>query len=293
MRIVITMALALVPGTVYPILCQPTYPDRWPENTDKVIVQPDLVYGTGGGRELKLALISPRQGKGPFPAVVFVHGGGWRAGSPYHFSRQARILAENGYIGACIEYRLSAESTFPAAIEDVKCAVRWLRAHAAQYRVNGKKIAVSGGSAGGHLSLLAGTSGGVKELEGSGGWSEYSSRVQLVAAFNPACKFAGKTMQPFVQFIGVPYVENPELYRRAEPASYIDSSDPPMLLLHATGDKTIPYAESVEFVSLLRAAGVSAELYSDQGPGHGWFNDEPYFTPATRALVQFIDKYFK
>jgi acetyl esterase/lipase len=291
MRIGMILALALVTGYLTP--CWPAYPDKWPENTGKILVQQDLVYGTGGGRELKLTLISPKQGKGPFPAVVFVHGGGWRAGSPYHFSRQARILAENGYIGACIEYRLSAEAAFPAAIEDVKCAVRWLRAHAAQYGVNEKKIAVSGGSAGGHLSLLAGTSGGVNELEGSGGWSGYSSRVQLVVAFNPACKFAGKTMQPFVQFIGVPYVENPELYWRAEPASYIDSSDPPMLLLHATGDKTIPYAESVEFVSLLRTAGVNAELYTDEGPGHGWFNDEPYFTPTSRALADFLDKYFK
>jgi len=202
-------------------------------------------------------------------------------------------VAENGYIGACIEYRLSGEARFPAAIEDVKCAVRWLRAHAADYRVDVEKIAVSGGSAGGHLSLLAGTSGGVKELEGSGGWSGYSSRVQLVAAFNPACRLAGKTMKPMVQFIGVPFTENPELYRRAEPAYYIDSSDPPMLLLHATGDKTIPYGESVEFVSLLHAAGVSAELYTDKGPGHGWFNDEPYFTPTVRALLKFLDKYFK
>lgn len=291
MRISIILALAL--GIVYPTPCRPAYPDKWPDDTDKITVQKDLVYGTGGGRELKLTLVSPRRGKGPFPAVVFAHGGGWRAGSPYHFSRQAKILADNGYIGACIEYRLSGEARFPAAIEDVKCAVRWLRAHAGQYRVNGEKIGVSGGSAGGHLALLAGTSAGVKELEGEGGWNGYSSRVQLVAAFNPACRLAGRTLGPIIQFLGVPYRENPLLYRRAEPASYIDSSDPPMLLLHATGDKTIPYAESVEFVSLLRAAGVNAELYTEEGPGHGWFNDEPYFTPTTRALVRFLNKYFQ
>lgn len=291
MRNSITLVLAL--GMAYLTPCWPAYPDNWPEDTEKIVVQKDLVYGTGGGRELKLTIVSPRKGKGPFPAVVFVHGGGWRGGSPYHFGRQAKILADNGYTGACIEYRLSGEAQFPAAIEDVKCAVRWLRAHAGQYRVNQEKIAVSGGSAGGHLALLAGTSGGVKELEGTGGWNQYSSRVQLVVAFNPVCKLAGKTLSPVLQFLGVPYKQNPELYRQAEPASYIDSSDPPMLLLHATGDKTIPYSESVEFVSLLRAAGVNAELYTDQGPGHGWFNDEPYFTPTTRALVKFLDKYFK
>ena len=152
-----------------------------------------VVYGVGGGRELRLDLYRPSGGSGPYPAVVFIHGGGWRSGQRGQLSRQAMYLATRGYVCACIEYRLSGEASFPAAIEDCKCAVRWMRAVGTKnYRVDPERIAVSGSSAGGHLALLTGASGGVAELEGSGGWSEYSSRVQLVAAFNPACEFAGR-----------------------------------------------------------------------------------------------------
>ena len=94
----------------------------------------DVVYGKGGGRDLKLDLSLPKEGTEPRPAIVFVHGGGWQGGNRGAFAPQAAYLAGKGYVGACIEYRLSGEATFPAAIEDCKCAVRWLRANAKTYR---------------------------------------------------------------------------------------------------------------------------------------------------------------
>jgi len=210
-----------------------------------------------------------------------------------HFSRQAMILAEDGYVCACIEYRLSGEAGFPAAIEDVKCAVRWLRAHAENYHLDPQRIAASGGSAGGHLALLAGTSGGVKELEGTGGWNDFSSSVQLAAAFNPACKLAHKNNESIIAFLGGTYREMPQQYHRATPAYYLDEKDPPMLLLHGTNDKIVPYYESVDFVSSLRSLGIQAKLYTEQGAGHGWFNRSPYFETTTRVLKEFLDEHFK
>ena len=121
------------------------------QQPDTVQVKRDIVYGKGGGRDLKLDLFLPKQGEEPRPGIVFVHGGGWQGGSRAAFQRQAAYLAGKGYVGACIEYRLSGEATFPAAIEDCKCAVRWLRANAGTYKVDPERIAACGGSAGGHL----------------------------------------------------------------------------------------------------------------------------------------------
>src|SRR5262245_30064586 len=109
---------------------------------DNVELKRDAVYGKGGGRELKLNLFLPRAGTGTRPAVVFIHGGGWSGGNRSQFYRQAAYLAsKRGYLGACIEYRLSGEAKFPAAVEDAKCAVRWLRDNAKTYRVDPDRIA--------------------------------------------------------------------------------------------------------------------------------------------------------
>ena len=264
------------------------------KSIENVSVESNLVYGKGGERDLKLTLYYPIEGEGPYPAIVFIHGGGWRAGHPGHFARQAMYLTANGYVCACIEYRLSTEAIFPAAIEDSKCAIRWMRGYAAkQYRVDPERIAVGGGSAGGHLALLAGTSGGVQELEGTGGWREFSSRVQLVIAYNPACEFIGKTNAAVTAFLGGTYEEAPERYHQATPETYLDGSDPPMLLLHGTEDKIVPYRESVDFVAALKALGLEAQLYTEEGAGHGWFNRPPHFEPTAEALKHCLDKHFR
>ncbi len=253
-----------------------------------------VVYGVGGGRELRLDLYRPSGGGGPYPAVVFIHGGGWRSGQRGQLSRQAMYLATRGYVCACIEYRLSGEASFPAAIEDCKCAVRWMRAVGTKnYRVDPERIAVSGSSAGGHLALLTGASGGVAELEGSGGWSEYSSRVQLVAAFNPACEFAGYENESILAFLGGTRAQVPDQYRMATPATWLDRSDPPMLLLHGDADTIVPYVQAQRFVEALRAAGVEAELYTEKGAGHTWYSQMPYFTPTAETLARFLDRHFK
>jgi acetyl esterase/lipase len=268
--------------------------DEFLEGMGGVSVEANLVFGEGGGRDLKLTLYYPIEGQGPYPAVVFIHGGGWLAGQPGHFARQATYLAAHGYVCACIEYRLSGEALFPAAIEDCKCAIRWMRGFAArQYQVDPERIAVSGGSAGGHLALLAGTSGGVDELEGTGGWQEFSSGAQLVIAFNPACEFMGKSGKAITAFLGGTYQEVPDNYSKATPETYLDSTDPPMLLLHGTEDKIVPYRESVGFVAACKAAGVEAELYSEPEAGHGWFNRHSHFVRTTLALKNFLDRHFK
>ncbi|MGC9329302.1 MAG: endonuclease/exonuclease/phosphatase family protein, partial [Candidatus Hinthialibacter sp.] len=145
-----------------------------------VQVEEDVVYGKGGGRDLKMNLFYPKEKGEGRPGIVFVHGGGWISGTRDHFQRQAVYFANQGYVCMCIEYRLSREALFPAAVEDAKCAVRWMRAHAETYGVDPGKIAASGGSAGGHLAAMLGVTKKEDGLEGSGGSDEFSSRPNLV-----------------------------------------------------------------------------------------------------------------
>jgi acetyl esterase/lipase len=265
----------------------------WQDSSDKVeIIQP-VVFGTGGGRELRLALFLPKKQDGPFPTVVFVHGGGWQGGTVRHFSRQSMILAEAGYACACIEYRLTGEALFPAQIEDVKCAIRFLRAHAQKYNLDKNKIAVAGGSAGGHLALLAAASGGVEALEGSGGWQNESTIVQAGAGFNPAVKIEHKGDGSVLKLIGVEYSKQPQAYRAAEPETYLDPDDPPVIIMHGTADVIVPYGEAVYYTSKLRSLGMAAELYTDYDVGHAWFNNSPYMEQTTQALLKFLDTYLK
>src|SRR5262249_52163599 len=140
---------------------------------DDLDVLRDVEYGKGGGRALKLHIIRAKNAaKGPLPCLVWIHGGGWEAGSRDSGIAMLTQFARNGYVGASIEYRFSKEAVFPAQIEDCKCAIRFLRAKAKDYDINPNRIGCWGISAGGHLTALMGTSGGTKELEGAGGWAE-------------------------------------------------------------------------------------------------------------------------
>jgi len=259
-----------------------------------VEVERDLVYARYGARELKLDLYRPASGEGPFPGIVFIHGGGWRGGNRSAFRRQAAHLAAKGFVGAAIEYRLSGEAAYPAAVHDAKAAVRWMRANAAKYRINPDKIGAAGGSAGGHLVSLLGTTAAIRELEGEGGNSGFSSRVQAVAAFNPALDLITPERQPgnaqeaVRGFLGGPYEKMPGAYAQASPITHAGKASAPHLFLHGTADATVPYQQSVDMQKKLRAAGVRAELFTAEGAPHGFYNRPPHFQPTLERMEQFF-----
>jgi acetyl esterase/lipase len=163
------------------------------EQKADVRVERDLTYGKGGNVDLKLDLAMPNQGNGPFPAVVCVHGGGWKAGNRQQLEKTIEGLAARGHVGVTISYRLTPTAQFPAQIEDCKAAVRWLRANAAMYHVNSERIGALGFSAGGHLVCLLGTTDKNDGLEGQGGNPDQSSRVQAVVSFFGPTDFTTKT----------------------------------------------------------------------------------------------------
>lgn len=265
-----------------------------------VQMKTDLVYANYGPRQVRLDLYLPKDGDGPFPAVVWVHGGGWQNGDKTRFRRQSALLAAKGLAGACIDYRLSGEARFPAAINDVKASIRWLRAHAADYKINGNKIGAVGGSAGGHLVCLLGTTGGVRDLEGSGGNAEYSSRVQAVVGLYSSADLVGAGKRdpesatgPRYLFLGKTYAQAPELWAKASPLSYVGKDNPPFLLMHGDQDKAVPFEESMVLANRLKAAGVQAELFVVPGAPHGFANRPPWFQDSLDRIERFLSRTLK
>ena len=253
-----------------------------PPNVD---IQKNLVYSTIGERQMHLDLYLPKNPSAtPMPAVIYIHGGGWVNGNKTAFQRQAAYMATKGYAGACIEYRLSGEAKWPAAIDDSKAAVRWVRENAKKYNIDKNRIAAAGGSAGGHLVALLGTAGD----------------VAAVAAFNPAVDLVdfGKRMSPqatnsVVAFLGASYKDNPTLWRDASPTYQVTSNPAPTLFLHGDADPTVPYTQSIEMMNKLKAAGVRAELFTAPGAKHGFFNSPPWYEPALKRMAEFFDSVLK
>jgi acetyl esterase/lipase len=224
----------------------------------------DVVYAVTDGTALHLNLFVPRHGPGPFPLIIWFHGGGWRNGGygscpPLHWGR-------TDYAFASVEYRLSGVAKFPAQIIDSKAAVRWLRANAAKYRLDGDRIGVWGGSAGGHLVALLGTSGATRRFD-AGDNLATSSAVQAVCDFyGPTDLLAwGKTtgFEPTVlkEFLGGQILDVPEKVVAASPLTYIGPGMPPFLIVHGAEDRTVPPAQGELLrTALLRVKG-EAELH--------------------------------
>jgi acetyl esterase/lipase len=242
-----------------------------------VEVVKDVPFCTGGGHPLLLDMYLPRNPiSRSMPAVLWIHGGGWRIGGKSN-SRVAAELAARGFVGASAEYRLSGEAPFPAAIEDTKCAVRYLRANAQKYGIDPDRIGVAGSSAGAHLALLIGTAPASAGLEGRGGWDGVPSRVQAVLSwFGPADFSVGPTAfergkgPSIIAFLGGTPKQNPANYRNASPVTWVAKGDPPLLMFHGDEDTTVPHDQSVRMEAAYRKAGLDVELVTVKYAGHGF-----------------------
>ena len=148
-----------------------------------VLYEPDIEFGKGGEVSLQLDLARPEKATGPLPCIVVIHGGGWRGGNFKQHIPQILAFAKQGYVSATIQYRLAPAARFPAQIEDVKCAVRFLRANSTKYNLDPDRIGAIGFSAGAHLSMMLGTMDKADGLEGEGGNPDQSSKVQAVVSY--------------------------------------------------------------------------------------------------------------
>ena len=238
--------------------------------------------------------VTVSEGTEPLPAILYLHSGGWYQGSPTEFQRHAAHMATKGFVGATIQYRLVPEARFPAQVQDSKAAVRWLRAKASTYRIDTDRIGVAGGSSGGHLAAMLGTTPHIAEFEGDGGNPGFSSRVQAVAAFNGVLNFPALPSDGIIgNFLGASYAENPELWAKASPITYVGPESAPFLFLHGTDDQAIPYQMSVNMMNALKAVGASAEIFTAEGAGHPFYFSDPWFQPTLEAIEEFFTRILK
>lgn len=200
---------------------------------------------------------------GGWPAVVMIHGGGWSSGDREQVEGIARRVARRGYVTLNITYRLAPESIFPAQVVDVQQAVRWLRGHAADYRVDPARIGAWGYSAGAHLAaMLGGLSPGDRLYQPG-------AEVKAVVAGgipSDLRKFHGGTIVP--KFLGERWSENSRAFRESSPAAYVTPGDPPVFLYHGGWDQLVPFDQASDYQLALHAAGVPNELYELRGLGH-------------------------
>ncbi len=274
----------------------PTAPLRATSTTTRTDIQ-TVTYCTNGGTPLAMDVALPAAHATAAPAVLYIHGGGWENGNRLGggFLEQLRPqLVAKGFVVASIDYRLAPKDKWPAQIVDSKCAVRYLRAHAGAYGIDPQRIGAWGGSAGGHLVSLLGTSDRGAGFD-AGEWANESSRVQAVVdLFGPADLTAGGWDQDPTQVItdvfgGAPGGVTDTLVN-ASPVTWISRDDPPFLILQGDADRTVPAAQSQAFAAQLQAAGVPATLVMVKDGPHGLAN--PKEQPSSDALVGMIVDFF-
>lgn len=256
------------------------------------VAYPGLTYASlRGYRPLTMDLYLPKVHKGPLPVIVLIHGGGWIYGSPRAEGAFADLpqllgdIAAQGFAVASVEYRFASEAPFPAALKDVKTAIRWLRYHANEFDLDAAHFVTWGGSAGGQLSAIAATTCGVAKFEPDEGAgygavlggppATVSDCVQGAVAWYGAFDFVEPIGGPFPIAQHPYFACKPEGCTRAEleapsAAHYLDAADPPMLLVHGAADASAPPAQSEHFLALLRAKGIRAKLVMIPGADHGF-----------------------
>lgn len=252
----------------------------------------DVTYATRDDLELKADVYVP-EGEGPFPGVVMVHGGAWLVGNKRNMRSAAQLVASHGYTVASINYSLAPRHQFPAPVEDCKAAVRWMREEAGRYKVNPRKIAGYGYSAGGHLVSMLGVTDAEDGLEGEGAKERsISTRLQAVVVGGAPCDLEQIPEDaPFLAyFLGGSRREVPQVYRRASPTTYATADDPPFFFFHGEADSMVPLDSPKALKARLEAAGVPARFHVVDGKGHiTTFLDRE---PVLRA-VEFLDQHLK
>jgi acetyl esterase/lipase len=265
---------------------QPPEPSLQPSSG--VLIYKDLAYVPGGHERQRLDLYVPADGEGPFPLIIWIHGGAWKSGSKEGCVPLPWAL--KGYVVASINYRLSQDAKFPAQIKDCKAAVRWLRAHAKDYKIDRDHVIAWGDSAGGHLAALLGTAGDASEWEP--GPPAESSRVQAVidwygrADLSRVCTDPAMAEHAVAHLLGGSGEKVSEIARKASPITHVSRDDPPFLIMHGDVDTTVPVQQSEAFTEALKKAEVPVILVVLKGSGHG--GEEFLKSDKVRIIDRFL-----
>jgi acetyl esterase/lipase len=252
----------------------------------------DITYVRYGERALALDLYLPKARAGkPVPGIVFVHGGGWRSGVRANFAPMAIRMAQRGYAAATVSYRLSPEAPYPAAIDDVKAALRWMRDNAARHGIDPARIAVGGGSAGGQIASLAGvtagrTEGGAQAIVNIDGLSDFTSEAARKYEDDPA-----RQPSSAGAWFGGRYADKPALWREASPTFYVNARTPPILFI-GSGQPRFSVGRE-EMVAKLDAAGVPSRVVVLPETPHSFWLFDPWLEPTVEATVRFLEEHMR
>lgn len=281
----------------------PPRPGPGSQMSQEIDMKRDLPYAETDNLRQRLDLYLPkkRAADRPLPVIVFIHGGGWKGGDKSAGAGNvSRFVASGEFAGVSVGYRLTDEVQWPAQIFDCKAAIRWIRGNAKEFNLDPDKIGVWGSSAGGHLVSMLGTSGDVKELEGSlGSFTSNSSRVTCVVNYYGPEDFVTMVTKPSTidrttkdypeaLLIGGRVQDVPDKAKAASPITYVSADDPPFLTAHGTKDPLVPYDQALELDGAMKKAGVSHMLIEMTDGGHGFRAEE-----LDKRVKQFFDLHLR
>lgn len=270
-----------------------------------VLAEMDVVYATlpntpFGKRELHLDLFRPVK-PGKYPALLLIHGGGWRSGNKSMQVPMAQQIAAHDYVTAAIEYRLSPEALYPAAVYDIKATIRFLRANAEKYNIDPARIAISGSSAGGQLAALVGMTSGIEKFEGDEGNNTVSSKVQAIIDMDGILDFtdpneSAKDTDPAKRsagayWFGKTYKEAPEKWIEASPIQYVGKDTPSILFINSVLPRFHAGRDSA--ISILNSHKIYTEVHTIPDTPHPFWLFHPWFEPTVDYMVAFLNKVLK
>ena len=249
-----------------------------PENIE---VQKDIIYKQVDSTSLQLDIYKLKNLSEAAPVLIFIHGGGWSKGKRSDYLPYLLDYAQKGYVTVTVSYRLSGVAHFPAAVQDVQAAVQWVRENSAAHMINPEKIALIGGSAGGHLAMMVGYA---DEKPGE----KVQAVVNLYGPTDLSTEYA-RNRGECLNFLGESYQERPNLYQAASPRSYISSDDPPTLIFHGTIDSLVPVSQSDSLHQWLDRIGVPNEYHRLKG----WPHTMDLSTKVNNYCQYYMDAFFK
>lgn len=254
----------------------------------------------GGDKKIRLDAFYPRQkDKTPRPAILIIHGGGWRTGNKSMHHPLAQELAALGYVCFTPEYRLSTEALYPAAVHDIKSALRWIRRNAIKFNIDIGKIAVAGHSAGGELAALAGTTNNIAAFEGNGCYKKYSSSVQAIINIDGIVAFLhpesgegddSKRISAATNWFGYSKREKPELWQQGSPLTHAGKNTAPTLFINSSVDRM--HAGRDDYIKLLSENNIYSEVRIFEKAPHSFCFFNPWFKPTVAYIDAFLKKVF-
>lgn len=269
-------------------------PDALPEG---VIARENLTYSRPDGSELQLDVYQP-SGDTSHAAILIVHGGGWLTGDRTMERPLAKQLAGRGYVAVPVSYRLGTPGRFPAPVLDLKAAVRWLRAHAAECHIDVNRIAIAGGSAGGTLATFVGATNGMTEFDGAADDAKHSSVVQAAIDIDGTATFMDNALiraseakpdNPYLEFLHGPYRRERAVWLAASPIMYVNEKSAPTLFIKSVVTQPILVGRD-EMSERLRTLGIASEVVTYPGTPHPFWLVLPWFNQTIDDTDKFLRK---